>query len=150
MLYSSKILRTLFALLMLAIVAPGALAEDAAQHAAAPTAESTPAVKTTLKIAKTDTAIYVGDLHCKSCAKKIARKLYAVKGVVKVRSDVKADVVVVTPQRKKQLNAKALWKAAAKAGFAPLKLVGPTGTFKPDAKTKAPVLVPQQVARKAP
>lgn len=149
MFYASKLSRSLFALLMLAVAAPSALADDAAEHAATPIASSTPPVKTTLKIAKTETAIYVGSLHCKSCAKKVARKLYAVKGVVKVRADVKANVVVVTPQRKKQLDAKALWAAAQKAGFQPLKLAGPAGTFEPDAKTKAPVLVPAQVARKA-
>jgi copper chaperone CopZ len=146
--YSSKAFQTLFALSVFAIASPRVLADDAAVHAAAPAAESTAPVKTKLKIAKTDTAIHVGNLHCKTCAKKIARKLYTVKGVVKVRSDVKANVVVITPQNKKQLDVKKLWAAATKAGFAPVKLVGPTGTFKPDAKTKAPVLIPAQVARK--
>jgi len=140
--------RLLLVLLLVVIAVPSALAEDAADHAAAPAAKASPPVKTKLKIAKTDTTIYVGDLHCKSCAKKVARKLYAVKGVVKVRSDVKADVVVVTPQRKKQLDAKALWAASQKAGFQPTKLEGPSGTFKPDPESKSPVLVPEQVARK--
>ncbi|MCH8839611.1 MAG: heavy-metal-associated domain-containing protein [Planctomycetes bacterium] len=133
-----------FSLLILMAAAPRALAEGAA----APAAEAASPVETTLKIDKTDTVIYVGDLHCKTCAKKIARKLYAVKGVVKVRADVKANVAVVTPQAKKTLNVKALWAAARKAGFPPLKLVGPTGAFEPDPKTKTPVRVPEQVASK--
>jgi copper chaperone CopZ len=148
MFYYNNVFRTLFALLVFAIVAPRALAADASEHDTTPAAESKAPVKTKLKIAKTDTTIHVGNLHCKTCAKKIARKLYTVKGVAKVRSDVKANLVVITPQRKKQLDVKKLWAAATKAGFAPVKLAGPTGTFKPDEKTKAPTLVPEQVARK--
>lgn len=143
-----RILLSLFALLILMIAAPHASAEDTAEHASAPTADATPPVETKLDIGKTDSVIHVGDLHCKSCAKKIARKLYAVKGVVKVRADVKADVVIVTPQTKKTIEVNALWTAAQKAGFPPVKLVGPTGTFEPDPKTKAPVRVAEQVANK--
>ena len=92
--------------------------------------------KTELKIAPQETVIYVGDLHCKHCAKKIASKLYAVKGVTKVRTDIKADVAIVTPQQKKQLDPLALWSATQKSGFPALKLVGPTGTYVWNAKTK--------------
>ena len=141
MFHACKFSCSLFALLMLVVAAPRVLA-------ATPTAEGASPVETTLKVAETDTAIYVGDLHCKSCAKKIARKLYVVKGVVKVRTDVKANVAIVTPQAKKTLHVKALWAAAQKAGFPPLKLVGPSGAFEPDPKTKAPVRVPEQVASK--
>jgi copper chaperone CopZ len=150
--YLRKAFSTLIALCLFAIATPATLAEEAAKHAAehdsTPAAESKTPVKTKLKIAKTDTTIHVGSLHCKTCAKKIARKLYTVKSVAKVRSDVKANVVVITPQSKKQLDVKKLWDAATKAGFAPVKLVGPDGTFKPDEKTKAPVLAPEKVAAK--
>ena len=128
----------------------GALASVELAHDPAPPAEAgSPAgspVETKLKIAETDTTIYVDDLHCKTCAKKIARRLYTVKGVVKVRTDLKANVAIVSPQAKKTLDVKALWAAARKAGFPPVKLVGPEGTFEPDPKTKAPQRVTEQVA----
>ncbi len=106
--------------------------------------------KTTLKIAKGDTIVYVGDLHCKHCAKSLTSKLVTVKGVKSVRADIKADVAVVTPQTKKKLDPKALWAAAKKSGFPAIKLVGPTGTYVLDTKTKEPKLMPkQEVAPKA-
>jgi copper chaperone CopZ len=121
-------------------------------HDVAPVAEATSPgherAETTLKIAESDTVIYVGDLHCKTCAKKIARRLYTVKGVMNVRTDVAADVAIVSPQPKKTLDVKALWTAAQKAGFPPVKLVGPAGTFEPDPETKGPLQVAEHVASK--
>jgi len=93
--------------------------------------------KTKLKIAPTETTIYVKSLHCKTCAKKIARKLYAVKSVTKVRTDLKANLAVVTPQKKKKLDPLALWTAAQASGFPAIKLIGPTGTYLPHPETKA-------------
>ena len=75
------------------------------------------------------TAIHVDDMHCKTCAKKIARKLYAVPGVVAVHADVDKDVALVTPQKNKDLSPRALWEAVQAAKFKPVKLVGPHGTF---------------------
>ncbi len=95
--------------------------------------------RTKLKMAPNETAIYVANLHCKSCTKKISRKLYAVKGVVKVRTDLKANVAIVTPQKKKKLDPLALWSAAAASGFPAIKLVGPAGTYLPNPETKAAV-----------
>jgi copper chaperone CopZ len=114
-----------------------------ATPAAAPQTVTPKAVKTTLKMAANETIIYVGDLHCKHCAKKIASKLYTVKGVVKVRTDLKADVAIVTPQSKKKLDPLALWKAAQTSGFPAVKLVGPAGTYLADPKTKAAQLQPK-------
>ena len=88
------------------------------------------AVKKTLKLAPTETAIFVGDMHCSNCAKKVARKLYAVKGVTKVRTDLKIDVAIVTPQQNQKLDAKALWAAAEKSGILPIKLIGPGGVMR--------------------
>jgi copper chaperone CopZ len=116
--------------------------------AEAPPAEAGSPATARLKVGERDTVIHVGDLHCKTCAKKIARRLYTVKGVMKVRTDVEANVAVVTPQTKKTLDVKALWNAALKSGFPPLKLVGPTGAFEPDPQTKGPRLVTEEVARK--
>ena len=75
------------------------------------------------------TTIYVDNMHCKACAKKIARKLYAVPGVVAVHADVGKNRTVVTPQKEKSLSPKTLWEAVQAAKFKPVKLIGPHGTF---------------------
>jgi len=97
-----------------------------------------------LKLAPGETALYVADLHCKTCAKKIARKLYVVKGVMRVRTDVKDDVVIITPQKKKKLDVNAIWKAAQKSGFPPKKLIGPQGTYVANPKTKQAQRLPDK------
>ena len=99
----------------------------AAQSATA--AEKTPAAAAEIKLAPHETAIYVGDMHCATCAKKISGKLFRVKGVMKVRTNVKQHVAIVTPQSKKVVDVKAAWKAVQSAGFEPVKLIGPEGTF---------------------
>jgi copper chaperone CopZ len=77
----------------------------------------------------TATEIVVKDMHCGSCAKKIAGRLYAVSGVARVSTNVQRNVAVVSSQRNKQPSAKAMWEAVEKAGFTPVKLSGPSGTF---------------------
>lgn len=92
-----------------------------------------------LKLAPNETAIYVGDMHCANCAKKISGKLFRVKGVMKVRTNVKQHVAIITPQAKKEIDVKAAWKAVQSAKFEPTKMIGPAGTFVADEKTKEPV-----------
>lgn len=75
------------------------------------------------------TWVFVKDMHCGACAKKIARKLYTVTGVVKVQTSVKKSVAVVTPQKNREVAPRAVWEAVQKAGFKPVKLVSPAGTF---------------------
>ncbi len=79
--------------------------------------------------------IKVSDMHCGSCAKKIARKLYAVPGVVKVQTDVSKHTAVVTPQAGAPPQLKLIWEAVEKAGFQPLLVTGPGGTLKAKAGT---------------
>ncbi len=117
-------------------------------HAHAPKADGTKwvAPKTKLKNTKNETLIYVDEMHCGHCAKKITSKLYAVKGVVKVRTDVKAGLAIVTPQNKKKLDPMALWTAAKKSGFPAMRLIGPTGTYVHNAKTKKADRLPEKKA----
>jgi copper chaperone CopZ len=77
----------------------------------------------------TYTTIHVHDMHCGECAKKIARKLYAIPGVVEVRADVGKNVAFVVPQKDKTLSARSLWDAVESAGFNVARLEGPQGTF---------------------
>jgi Cu+-exporting ATPase len=68
-------------------------------------------------------------MHCENCAMKIRRKLFAVPGVVNVQTSVKANRAVVMPQQTKQPSPRALWEALEQAGFEPVHLEGPAGTF---------------------
>jgi copper chaperone CopZ len=123
------------ALLLLTITIAPSQAADAPQL---------PAKATALKLAPGETAIYISNMHCPTCAKKIAGKLYRVKGVIKVKTDVKKNLAVITPQSKKFVDAKAAWSAVRSAGFKPTKLIGPQGTFVADEKTKDPVRVAEK------
>ncbi len=75
------------------------------------------------------TWVFVKDMHCSNCAKKIARRLYTVPGVVKVQTDVKKDFAVITPQAGKNVSPKRLWEAVEAADFEPVKIQGPAGIF---------------------
>src|SRR6476661_2978595 len=75
------------------------------------------------------TTIHVHNMHCDECAKKIARKLYALPGVVEVRADVDNNIAYVVPQKDKALSARSMWDAVEAAGFQVAKLEGPQGTF---------------------
>ena len=77
----------------------------------------------------TYTTIHVHDMHCADCAKQIARKLYALPGVVEVRADVNKNIAYVVPQKDKTLSSRAMWDAVESAGFAVARLEGPQGTF---------------------
>lgn len=75
------------------------------------------------------TTIQMKKIHCNGCAKKIAKKLSSLDGVKAVKSDVKKNMTVVTPEGGKQLSPRALWEAVESAGFKPVKLAGPSGTY---------------------
>src|SRR2546430_12329528 len=75
------------------------------------------------------TTIHVHNMHCGECAKKIARKLYALPGVVEVRADVNNNIAYVVPQKDKTLSAKSMWDAVEAAGFSVARLEGPQRTF---------------------
>ena len=75
------------------------------------------------------TAVYVKDMHCQACAKKIAGKLYTVPGVVKVQTDVAKGLAVITHQANKVPSPKLLWEAVEAATFKPIKVASPLGTF---------------------
>jgi copper chaperone CopZ len=81
------------------------------------------------------TAIYIDDMHCATCAKKIAGQLYSVAGVVEVRADVPKSIAYVVPQQEKDPSPRALWEAVEQAGFKPVKLQGPQGIYTAKPKT---------------
>ena len=73
--------------------------------------------------------VRVDNMHCGACAQKIARKLYAVPGVVKVKTDLASHTAVITPEAGKNPSPKAIWEAVEKAGFKPVSLQSPGGNF---------------------
>ena len=75
------------------------------------------------------TTIHVQDMHCGECAKKIARKLYAIPGVVEVRADVNKNIAYVVPQKDKTIASRSMWEAVESAGFRVVRLESPQGTF---------------------
>ena len=62
------------------------------------------------------TMIFVDDMHCGKCAKKIARKLYTVPGVVTVYADVENNVAMIEPQESNDPSPRALWEAVQYGG----------------------------------
>lgn len=76
-----------------------------------------------------DSTITVEEMHCMSCARKMADKLYAVPGVGRVKVDVPTARLFVTPKAGAVPSPRALWEAIEKAGYKAKKLEGPGGTF---------------------
>ena len=107
----------------------------AASHLVAKT-QSTSAVNPVVKASGEDpkessnTVIFVEDMHCKHCAKRLARKLFTVAGVKKVKANIEQDFAVVIPETKKTLSPLALWEAAEAAKFKVVRIETPTQTFK--------------------
>jgi len=75
------------------------------------------------------TSIEIKDLHCKSCANKVASKLYALKNVDKVGANVEKNMAYVLPKGQAKLSPRALWAAVVESGFTPVRLSGPSGVF---------------------
>lgn len=156
-------LSTLFAFTVTLAVSPLAVAAPQAPSKSQATAKPQAVVKVeskdkstkkteekepVLKLAPEQTAVYVEKMHCAHCAKKIVRKVIVLKGVKSISTDVKANLAIVTPQQKKQVKSADIWKACQTAGFQPVKLIGPEGTFAADKKTKGPLLVAKPQAEK--
>ncbi len=67
--------------------------------------------------------LHVADLHCKTCAKKLARKLYTTPGVMRVRTYVSKDLAIIELQPKKSVELARLWRAAELAEQKPIAML---------------------------
>ena len=86
------------------------------------------------------TLVYVDGIHCQFCANKLAKSLKTVKGIKKIEVDLKKKLAVLIPHDARKLPTPlAQWEAVEKAGYKPVKLMGPRGTWvsKPKARTAA-------------
>ncbi|HMP04635.1 MAG TPA: heavy-metal-associated domain-containing protein [Gemmatales bacterium] len=113
----------------------------AADAPAPPDDAAVAAAAKALKVAEGETLVFIEDMHCSSCAKKVAGRLFKVKGVMRVRTSVKHDAAVITPQAKKAVDVAATWATLQEGGYPPTRLIGPEGTFVPDDETREPVKV---------
>jgi Cu+-exporting ATPase len=75
------------------------------------------------------TTITVEGMHCMGCAKKMAARLYEVPGVAGVQANVSASTLTVASKPAQAPSPRALWDAVERAGYQPVKLEGPGGTF---------------------
>jgi len=73
--------------------------------------------------------LFVTDMHCKHCAKKIASKLYTVRGVASVTTNVASGQALITPASGQQVSPKKLWESVESIKFTPTKLVTPQAVF---------------------
>ncbi|MEM6329833.1 MAG: heavy-metal-associated domain-containing protein [Planctomycetota bacterium] len=67
--------------------------------------------------------LHVANLHCKSCARKLARKLYTTPGVLRVRTYVGKNMAVVEVRPKRRVELARLWRAAELAEQQPIALL---------------------------
>src|SRR5262245_62144103 len=88
---------------------------------ARPEAPTSPQVKPTI--------IAVDGMDCPSCAKKVVTRLNKVPGVAKVVADTDASKLSVSAQDKASPSPRAMWEAVELAGFKPLRIDGPGGSF---------------------
>jgi copper chaperone CopZ len=73
--------------------------------------------------------VFVSDMHCQHCAKKITSKLYTVKGVRSVATNLKSHAAWITPAVGQQVSPKKVWETLESIEFTPVKMVTPSGVF---------------------
>jgi copper chaperone CopZ len=75
------------------------------------------------------TTISVKGMQCAACAGHVAESLQAIAGVEKAQADAAKATAIVTAKGNATPSPRALWEAIEKAGYTPVKLVAPSGTF---------------------
>ena len=79
-------------------------------------------VGTPTKLAPGIVVVTVEDMHCATCAKKVARKLYAIKGVKRVAPSLEKDLVTVHVPADQPVAVVRIWSAVAASGVKPVEL----------------------------
>ena len=81
--------------------------------------------------------VVIDNLHCQSCANKIAAQLYTLKGVTKVSADMAKNTLFVETNPKTQVSPWAVIDAVAKSKERPLAIIGSHGKLAITWATKA-------------
>jgi len=92
----------------------------------------------TARLAPGVVVVAVEDMHCATCAKKVARKLYAVKGVKRVAPSLEKDTVTIHVPADQSVAVVRIWSAVAASGVKPVELR--FGTERLDAEAIEPLL----------
>ena len=78
-----------------------------------------------------NTTIVVEGMHCQSCANKVIAALQNVPGVEAANADAKRGLAATSPNDVQRLpSPRAQWEAIEQAGYTPVAMHGPFGTFK--------------------
>ena len=72
--------------------------------------------------------LHVKNMHCEGCAKRLRARLYKLPHVLKVTTNVKSGVAVLTPTKGKSIAAKGLWEVAEAEKFQVAKVTNSHGT----------------------
>ena len=67
--------------------------------------------------------IFVADMHCAGCCKKVSSKLYTIKDVIKVQTNLQKHYAVVVPKPGAKISPRKLWEAIEQVKMKPTKLV---------------------------
>ena len=67
--------------------------------------------------------IYVSDMHCAGCCKKVSSKLYTIKDVIKVQTNLQKHYAVVVPKPGAKVSPRKLWEAIEQVQMKPTKLI---------------------------
>ncbi len=78
----------------------------------------------------TQTVVSIKGLHCAACATKVTKKLQALSNVKSATVDSEKGTAVVVPMALKDVSSRAIWEAVESAGYKPVELKGPSGTYK--------------------
>lgn len=74
------------------------------------------------------TSLYVKNMHCEGCAKRLRTRLYKLPNVLKVTTDVKQGIAIITPSTGKDVSTKTVWDAAENEKFNVIKIADRSGT----------------------
>ena len=74
------------------------------------------------------TSLYVSNMHCEGCAKRLRTKLYKLPNVLKVTTNVKQGTAIITPASGKDVSSKSVWTTAETEKFKIVKLADKNGT----------------------
>ena len=90
-----------------------------AQESADTTAQTSVTAEETKPLDPGLVEVVCEEIHCPTCAKKISRKLFTIKGVSKVETSVKEDKVMIHLPKDKPVDAATLWQAVLDGGSKP-------------------------------
>ena len=85
--------------------------------------------------------VYVSDMHCAGCCKKVSSKLYTLKNVVQVQTNLQKHYAIIVPKPGVKIPPHKIWEAIEQVKMKPVKLVMPKGKQIYTAKPPVPKVV---------